>query len=297
MKWILLLLTFIVMLYAFVNSLKNTKDASDITEDKQQLVQESPQAAVTKPITIQDKWKADTAMFFYQSLSLYNYQHAAKYVTEPKIILAMEGGNGRITVKRNSYRVKEIREDSVLMSFSRFCYPDLDRVVYLDHTPVGFRIDIRRSLKDQMANMPTNYVPIRQYCYDFKDQPLQGLVLSREWQPTSVKTDVVTFSSGPKKRIALVTERCEKFPECTFVGDKNHSGFILYVDALDLTGTGGNLGGTEYVRLFNYPDYNQSFYEGSYRVTPLGEGRIRLELSIPEFESTELNGYIEFEIK
>jgi hypothetical protein len=286
----------ILVAYVINSRFLNESDVVEFLAENPVVTQADNQASIKQEVSIQDKWKVDTAMFFYQSLSLYNYKHAAKYVTEPKIILAMEDGYGRITVKKNSYSVKEIREDSVLMSFSRFCYPDLDRVVYLDQTPAGFRIDVRRSLKDQMANMPTNYVPIRQYCYDFKDQPLQGLVLSREWQPTSVKTDIVTFSSGPKKRIALVTERCEKFPECTFVGDKNHSGFILYIDALDLTGTGGNLGGAEYVHLFNYPDYNQSFYEGSYRVTPLGAGRIRLELSIPEFESTELNGYVEFEI-
>ena len=296
MKWILLLLAFISLLYTFINSINNTSDTFISSDNNQEPAQNIIKPDISKPVTIQDKWKADTAMYFYQSISLYNYQHAAKYVTEPKIILAMAEGNGQLTVKENSYRVKEIKDDGVLMSFSRFCYPDLDKMVYMDHTPAGFRIDFRRSIKEQIRNMPSNYVPLRQYCYDFKDQPLQGNIMGRYWKPMRVEKDTVAFSSGPKNRIAFVNERCESFPECTYVGDNNHSGYILYVDALDLTGTGGNLGGTEYVRLFNYPDYNQSFYEGSYRVTQLSTGRIRLELSIPEFESIEFNGYIEFEI-
>jgi hypothetical protein len=296
MKWILLVLMLIFAAYFANNSFLSAPDTKGGLTDKPILVQPVEQSASQKSVNIQDKWKADTAMYFYQSLSLYNYQHAAKYVTEPETILAMEGGNGRINVKENSYRVKEVRDNSVLMSFSRFCYPDLEKVVYLEHTPVGFRIDIRRSLKHQMTNIPANYFPNRQYCYDFKDQSLQGLVMGIPWQPVSVETNVVSFTSGPKKQIALVTERCEQFPECTFIGDNNNSGFILYVDALDFTGSGGNLGGNEYVRVFNYPDFNQSFYEGSYRITQLGGGRLRLELSIPEFESIELNGYIEFSL-
>lgn len=291
MKWIFLLFAFISMLYAFISSVKNASETSNIKERGQQLAHEA-----APPVTIQDKWKADTAMYFYQSISLYNYEHASKYVTEPQEILAMADGKWQLTVKENSYRVKEITDDGVIMSFSRFCYPDLDRMVYMDNTPVGFRIDFQRSFKHQTTNMPANYLPERQYCYEFKDQPLQGLVMSRPWQPTRVVSNIISFPSGPKKQMALVTERCEAFPECTLVGDRNHSGFILYIDSLDLTGTGGNLGGTEYVRIFNYPSYNQSYYEGSYRVTKLGGSKVRLELSIPEFESTELNGYIDLEI-
>ena len=288
MKWILLLLAFIYLLYSFIVSVKNMPDAA-VPVNNQPTV-------VAVPVTIQDKWKADTGMYFYQSLSLYNYPHAAKYVTEPEMILAMEEGKGQITVKEDSYRVKEIRDDSIVMSFSRYCYPDLDRVVFLDHTPIGYRIDFRRSLKHQLANVPANYVPLRPYCYDFKDQPLQGTTVGVPWQATRAETNLVSFSSGPKKQIALVTEQCKQFPECTYNSGSNRSGFILYVDALDFTGSGGNLGGTEYVRLFNYSNYNQALYEGSYRVTSLGAGRVRLELSIPEFESTEINGYIDIEL-
>lgn len=296
MKWIFIVVAVISLAYVVNKNDSRPVDLSNTTVSSKQHEPVKNSTVVAKPINIQDKWKADTALYFYQSLSLYNYQHAAKYVTEPKEILAMEEGSFQLKVKENSYRVKEITEEGVVMSFSRFCYPDLERMVYMDNTPAGFRIDFRRSLRHQMTNVPDNYFPNQQYCYDFKDQPLEGNIMGRYWKPERTETNIVNFSSGPKKSIAFVNERCEIFPDCTYISDDNKSGYILYVDSLDLSGTGGNLGGNEYVRIFSYPDFNQAFHEGSYRVTQLGAGRVRLELSIPEFESIAFNGYIEFDL-
>jgi hypothetical protein len=297
MKWTYFAIALVAVLYLLESNNVIDVDGNRTGESTSAIVQAIEQGSSQKPVNnIHEKWKADTAMYFYQSLSLYNYPHAAKYVTEPKIILAMKEGHGRLTVKENSYRVKEVNEEGVVMLFSRFCYPDLESMVYMDHTAAGFRIDFRRTLKEQIRNVPSNHVPVRQYCYDFKDQSLQGNIMGGDWQPTRVEKNTVNFPSGPENRIAFVNERCELYPDCTFINDNNKSGYILYVTHLDLTGTGGNLGGTEYVHLFRYPNYNQSFYEGSYRVIQLGSGKIRLELSIPEFESIEFNGYVEFEI-
>lgn len=248
------------------------------------------------PATKFEQWKADTAMYFYQSLSLYNYQHAAKYVTEPDLILSMEEGEGRLTVKEKSFRVKTVTDEGAVLLFSRYCYPDREVMVYMDHTPLGFRIDFRRTMKEQISSVPDDYAPLRQYCYEFKDQPLQGIVFSKAWQPVRVATQESNYSSGPRTQIAILDERCESFPECTYIGDHNHAGNVFYVSALDFSDSGGNLGGEQYIRLFQYPDYNLIFREGSYRVTHLGNDKVRLELSLPEFESTELNGAIEFEM-
>lgn len=140
--------------------------------------------------------------------------------------------------------------------------------------------------------------PLRQYCYDFKNQPLQGTVMSRAWTADRAETDVVNFSSGAKLRVDVVSERCEKYPDCNYFQeeDRNGSGFILGVSSLDFSGTGGNLGGKQYITVSN-PDYSTiNRHDGSYRITKLENGKTRLELAIPEFESTEFNGYIDIDL-
>ena len=294
MKWMFVLL---VILTTACNESGTERASSAVKESSLATHQRTqPDSDQFIPSSRFEKWKADTAMYFYKSLSLYNYRHAAKYVTKPELLLAMEDNESlQLTVKENSFRVIDVTDEGALMAFSRHCYKDREVMVYMDHLSVGFRIDFERTMREGLQNKDEQQ-PLEKYCYDFKDQPLAGTVLSNPWKAQRVATSVVNYPSGSQTQIAVVNERCEQFPECTYIGDRNHSGFIFYVHALDLSGDGGNLGPKNYVRLFNYPDYNESYYEGSYRVTHLPSGKIRLELSLPDDGSTEINGYIEFNL-
>lgn len=81
------------------------------------------------PQTQQQKWKADTALYLYQTLEKYNFDYAAKnYVTDPQSVLALKNG---WRLKAESYRVKAVNERGVIMGFTRFCYPEIDVQIYM----------------------------------------------------------------------------------------------------------------------------------------------------------------------
>ena len=247
------------------------------------------------PQSQQEKWKADTALYLYQTLEKYNFDYAAKhYVTDPEAVLQLkEGWN----LKTEGYRVKAINDQGVVMGFTRFCYPEMDVQIYMVQKGQRYFVEFGRTLREQIRNH-SNHTPLRQYCYDFKNQPLQGIVMSSTWAADRAETHMMKFNTGNKLRVDVVSERCAKYPDCSYFqeDDGNGSGFILGVSSLDFAGTGGNLGGSQYITVSN-PDYSTiNRHDGSYRVTRLENGKTRLELAIPEFESTGFNGYIDIDL-
>lgn len=245
------------------------------------------------PRTQQEKWKADTALYLYQTIEKYNFDYAANnYVTDPKAVLALKDG---WRLKADSYRVKEINEQGLVMGFSRFCYPEIDVQVYMVQRGQRYYVEFGRTLREQVRKH-SNTKPLRSYCYDFKDQPLQGVVMSRSWSADRAEVALIEASSRKRLTVDAVTKECVRYPECKYLNEEAGSGIVLGLSSLDFNSQGGNLGGRQYVS-FSHPDYTTiNRHEGSYKVSKLENGKVRLQLAIPEFESTEINGYIDFEL-
>ncbi|WP_396587250.1 hypothetical protein [Bermanella sp. R86510] len=247
------------------------------------------------PQTQQEKWKADTALFLYQTIEKYNFEYAAKhYVTDPEALLQLTEG---WSLEAESYRVKEVNDQGLVMGFTRFCYPEVDVQVYMVQKGQRYYVEFGRTFREQVRSN-SNPKPLRQFCHEFKDQPLQGMVMSGAWAADRAETQVMNTSSGKRLQVDVVTKKCDQYPDCRYFDeqDADGSGFVVGVSALDFSGRGGNLGGNQYITVSSpdYPTINR--HDGSYRISKLSNGKTRLELSIPEFESTSLNGYIDLDL-
>ncbi len=255
----------------------------------------SATAAEFSPADQQEKWKADTAMYLYQTLAKYNFDYAAKhYVSDPDAVLALKDG---WSLKADSFRVKAVNDEGVVMGFSAFCYPERDVQVYMVARGQRYYVEFGRTLREdirQLALQPPQ--PLRQYCYEFKNQPLQGSIMGTPWQADRVEISSMQFASGPRRSIDIVSRDCSAYPDCKYIDEPDGSGFVVGVSSLDLSGSGGNLGNREYVNIA-YPNMqSMNLRSGSYRVTHLENGNIRLELAVSGEESVELNGAVEFSL-
>lgn len=247
------------------------------------------------PADQQEKWKADTALYLYRTLAKYNFDYAAKhYVSDPDAVLALKDG---WSLKADSFRVKAVNDEGVVMGFSAFCYPERDVQVYMVARGQRYYVEFGRTLREDIrksALQPPQ--PLRQYCYDFKNQPLQGSIMGTPWQADRVEISSMQFASGPRRSIDIVSRDCSAYPDCKYIDEPDGSGFVVGVSSLDLSGNGGNLGNREYVNIA-YPNMQSlNLRSGSYRVTHLENGKIRLELAVSGEESVELNGAVEFSL-
>lgn len=247
------------------------------------------------PADQQEKWKADTAMYLYQTLAKYNFDYAAKhYVSDPEAVMALKDG---WSLTADSFRVKAVNDEGVVMGFSAFCYPERDVQIYMVARGQRYYVEFGRTLREdmrQLALQPPQ--PLRQHCYDFKNQPLQGSIMGTPWQADRVETSTVQFASGPRRSIDIVSSACSVYPDCKYIDERHGSGFVVGVSSLDLSGTGGNLGNHEYVNIAAPNMQSINLRTGSYRVTRLDNGNIRLELAVSGEESVELNGAVEFSL-
>lgn len=253
-----------------------------------------PSSASAEPLKYsnqQDKWKADTALYLYKTLENYNFDHAAKsYVTDPDAVLALKDGWRLVA---DSYRVKAINDLGVVMGFTRFCYPEIDVQIYMQQRGQRYYVEFERTLREQ-AHQHSNTKPLHQYCYEFKEQPLEGIIMSSPWLADRVETRIIDFGSRKELGVDIVSARCDDYPFCITHHDQGGSGMTIGISSLDFSGSGGNLGGRQYISISSPDHTTVNRHEGSYKITQLKNGMVRLHLAIPEFESTELNGYIDF---
>lgn len=181
----------------------------------------------------------------------------------------------------------------MIMGFSKFCYPERDVQVYMISRGQRYYVELGRTMSEDMRKLARQPLqPLRQYCYDFKDQSLQGRIMSTPWHANRVEMSLVQFASGSRKTIDIVSSTCSAYPDCKYDG----SSIVIGVSGLDLSGTGGNLNNREYVTVSAPNMQSINLRTGSYRVTPLNNGNIKLELAVIGEQSIELNGSVEFRL-
>ncbi|GGY51688.1 hypothetical protein GCM10011297_25540 [Bacterioplanes sanyensis] len=267
---------------------------SEDAESVQNVAAKDEQPAPTSkfvPQSKQEEWKAQTAEYLFRTLKSYNFEYAAQnYVTVPDEVLRIKD-NAKFT---GDYRVKAVNDQGVVMGMKGFCYPELDVQIYMVQKGQRYYVEFERTMSEMMSkNMRAE--PLRQYCYEFKNQPLQGTIMSDQWTADRVEAELLTQGERSKLTVDVLDKNCEQYPDCRFFPEQQQKlTYVLSLGALDFSGAGGNLGGKHYIAI-NGPGFSTiNRHDGSYRITRLENGMMRLELSVPEYESTGFNGYIDF---
>ncbi|MEQ3691988.1 MAG: hypothetical protein ABNH16_14745 [Thalassolituus sp.] len=258
---------------------------------------EAPSVKSFQPENIQETWKADTARYLFQTLENYNYDYAAQnYVADPEAVLRMKEGQGQIVA--DALIVKSVNDLGVVMTLSTFCYPDVDFQVFMEQKGQRYYVQFANTMKDLFRASAAARKPVRKYCYEFKDQPVQGDIMGQPWMVDRVEQVSESANALSRREVDLVDVKCQEYPYCVAFGarDGSGSGPVVGISSLDLTGDGGNLGGDKYIHIAQVGTSGVNLYKGSYRVTHLGGQKIRIELALPLQESIELNGYVEFEL-
>jgi hypothetical protein len=258
---------------------------------------EAPSVTSFQSENIEETWKADTARYLFKTLKNYNYDYAAQnYVADPEAVLRMKEGQDQIVA--DSLIVKSVNDLGVIMTLSTFCYPDVDFQVFMEQKGQRYYVQFANTMRDLFRASATARKPVRKYCYDFKDQLVQGEIMGGAWIVDRVEQVSAAASVLSRREVDLVDSKCQEYPYCVAFGarDGSGSGPVVRMSRLDLAGDGGNLSGDKYVHIAQVGTQGVNLYKGSYRVTHLGGQKIRLELAIPSQESIELNGYVEFEL-
>lgn len=258
---------------------------------------EGGSAQTFEPKNIEETWKADTARYLFRTLAKYNYDYAAQnYVADPEAVLRMKEGQGQIVA--DALIVKSVNDLGVIMTLSRFCYPDVDFQVLMEQKGQRYYVQFASTMREMFRATSAFSQPLRKYCYEFKDQPVQGEIMGGAWIVDRVEQISESANGLSRREVDLVDSKCQEYPYCVAFGarDGSGSGPVVDVSSLDLTDDGGNLGGNQYVYVAQVGTPGVNLYKGSYRVTLLEGQRIRLELALPRQESIELNGYVEFEL-
>ena len=173
----------------------------------------------------------------------------------------------------------------VNVKYTRFCYADIIVPTIVVDTDDGLKVDLMATMKGEF-NAMKNSKPLKQYCYDFEDKPLSGTINKKPW--TFVKSHSRDINWGTKvtTSTSLYAEDCdtELSGGCTLPS--------LIISNLDLTGSGGNLGAKENITIHTPPGDNEVISQGSYRVTPIENNKVKLELTFQNDDGNTVSGFI-----
>src|SRR5690606_30814840 len=141
------------------------------------------------------------------------------YVSDPDAVLALKDG---WSLKADSFRVKAVNDEGVVMGFSAFCYPERDVQIYMVARGQRYYVEFGRTLREdmrQLALQPPQ--PLRQHCYEFKNQPLQGSIMGTPWLAARVEISSIEFASGQRRSIDSVSSSCSVCPVGKYIDVRN----------------------------------------------------------------------------
>ncbi len=184
-----------------------------------------------------------------------------------------------------NYEILDDVEQGVNIKYSRFCYDDLIVPTIVVTTEQGYKIDVMATMKGEFKAMK-NTKTTKKYCYEFEDKPLSGTLNSTPWSFVKSHQREINWGNEITTSISLYSEEC----------DAQYSGQCtkpsLIISNLNLNSTGGNLGPKENVTIHVPPGDNETVSQGSYRVSPIDDENVKVELSFKTDEGDSLNGHI-----
>ena len=180
----------------------------------------------------------------------------------------------------------------VLTTIKRFCYPDVTiktKVVSVDGQP---RVEAKATSRSLIQMMSENQTPVRQDCHGFYNSPLSGKINGEPWEIKKATIESLAANSLHSIKISLHPEEC----------DTEHSGSctrpkLLLVNIFrEGEGEWADLSNRDNITIHTPPSGNKMVTLESYRVTPISEGKKRLELSFHDDEQNYLSGFVNLDI-
>lgn len=197
------------------------------------------------------------------------------------------GPDGTARVIYESYDVIGKSELGAEVRFERFCYPDSVAQTVITEVEGEPRVNINKTIK-QLIKASVGQEPTRKYCYSFKDQPLKGKLNGESWTARGVYSEMAGSGPEKKKWTRIYPENCEEV-DCSSL-----DAVRLNISNIDLAGGSGNFGPKENVTITVPPHNNIVVTMGSYKVSEVGDGKKKLEISFEKGPDNHLNGYIIF---
>lgn len=223
---------------------------------------------------------------FWRAMVSGDFDAVGQLVTNPEAAGFLEGST--IELEEGQYKVLGDIDGGVNVRFSSKCLADYTAPTVLAEVGGEPRVDLMGTLTAVMTAQ-AEAQPKKQYCYDFSDQPMQGKIGGEAWKAHHVNRAVYDFGTRKSEELKVVAEPCQD-DWCN-----NLKSPSIIVSNLDLSGEGGDFSMDNNVTLVTPPNSNTIVSEGSYRVSPMSGGQVKLELSLHEDQNNTVNGFVIFD--
>jgi hypothetical protein len=230
--------------------------------------------------------KEEVAESFWRAVDAQDVDALKSLVMKPENAERF-GPDGTTRVKYESYKVVGKSELGAEVRFERFCYPDAVAQTVITELEGKLRVNVNETIRE-IVEASVGQKPTREYCYSFEDQPLKGKLNGKSWSARSVYSEMVGSGSDKEEWTKLYLEDCEEV-DCSAL-----DAVRLNVSNLDLAGAGGNFGPKENITITIPPHNNIIVTTGSYKISEIGDGKNKLEISFEKGPDNHLNGYIVF---
>lgn len=186
-----------------------------------------------------------------------------------------------LLVDFNNYKITGETESRIHVSFERFCYENPEVTFYLENG----KIDSKKTMRNIISTLKNNK-KTRDYCYDFKEQKLTGLLESEEVHFLQAHKKTKDYGNGNiERKTFLFFEKCdyENFSDC-------HTPF-LDISELEISGNGGNFNSNNFVKISSvFNEKGIKITEGSYKIID-DYNQYKIYLSFHRNNVNHLNGY------
>ncbi|MBF4521348.1 hypothetical protein HXZ60_05600 [Acinetobacter towneri] len=226
--------------------------------------------------------KVNLVQNFWQAMQAQDVETVKQLMSDPEQAMILE--NGHLNLAVDSFKVLDSTPEGVNVKFSRHCYPDMTLPTILTEKDGVVKVDFMATFQAHMKQSG-HAEPTEQYCYKFKNEPMQGVINDRPWQADHVQREVVDFGTRKSESVSILAEPC---PQEGCVIPKNPS---IIVSNLDFSGVGGNFNHQQNITIYTPPSDNRIITQGSYRISSSGH-QTKLEISFQEQSGDYVNGYI-----
>jgi len=218
------------------------------------------------------------------SILVKDYVEAHKYRNYQKLKTMLLSPNDMVSVKFTTvsfddYKIVSETENTVRISFKRFCYNDPEIDIVVQNGKIDFK-NTHRNIISEAKNAKRNKV----YCYPFKNNELEGILNGEYFKFNHYFFEKTTLENGEKvKRIFG--------EECDNENTKKCLKSIIDLSKLKIEGNGGNFSQGNYLKIINTQnDFDYLVNEGSYRITD-EYNRLKIELSFKLDIDNQINGF------
>ncbi|WP_372873110.1 hypothetical protein [Shewanella sp.] len=219
---------------------------------------------------------------YWESQQGYNLTALVTTLAEPEQINIFK----HLKLDIESFAIAGKDDGGVLVNIKRYCYPEFKVMTSIVEIDGVKKVDSKATIKNLFEVLKSQNEPVRKYCYDFESMELSGEIDGQEWRVKKIDYRVIDWGDKISTSISLHPEECDTEYSGTCKRPK------LIISKLNLNGVGGNMNGTENITIHTPPSDNLVISKGSYRVSKIEKGKVRLEISFKHDNKNYLNGFV-----